>query len=36
MRDAVQKLWPELEWIRDSDLREKVIETWVRANPTRW
>jgi putative nucleotidyltransferase with HDIG domain len=31
MRDAVRKLWPELEWIADEDLREKVTGTWVRA-----
>jgi len=28
---AVEKLWPELEWITNRDLREKVIATWVRA-----
>ena len=31
MRDAVEKLWPELDWIKDRDLREKVAATWVRA-----
>jgi len=31
MRDAVRKLWPELEWIKDGDLREKVTDTWVKA-----
>ncbi|MBZ5587468.1 MAG: HDIG domain-containing protein [Acidobacteriia bacterium] len=31
MRDAVEKLWPELEWIKDDDLRKKVTETWIRA-----
>lgn len=31
MRDAVEKLWPELAWIRDEDLREKTLQTWVRA-----
>jgi putative nucleotidyltransferase with HDIG domain len=31
MREAVQKLWPELEWIADADLREKVTDTWVKA-----
>jgi len=29
--EAVRKLWPELEWIRDRDLRDKVAATWVRA-----
>jgi putative nucleotidyltransferase with HDIG domain len=28
---AVEKLWPELEWIRNRELREKVAATWVRA-----
>jgi putative nucleotidyltransferase with HDIG domain len=31
MREAVEKLWPELEWIEDPTLREQVTETWVRA-----
>jgi len=31
MREAVRELWPELEWISDPDLREKVTLTWVKA-----
>ena len=31
MRDAVRKLWPELDWIQDPDLRDKTLETWVKA-----
>jgi putative nucleotidyltransferase with HDIG domain len=31
MREAVEKLWPELEWIRDEGLRHAVRDTWVRA-----
>jgi putative nucleotidyltransferase with HDIG domain len=31
MRDAVQRLWPELEWISAPELREKVAATWARA-----
>jgi putative nucleotidyltransferase with HDIG domain len=31
MRDAVERLWPELEWIGDGSLREQVTATWVRA-----
>jgi putative nucleotidyltransferase with HDIG domain len=31
MREAVEKLWPELEWIGDHDLRKKVTDTWIRA-----
>ena len=30
-RADVQKLWPELEWIEDPDLREKVTRTWELA-----
>ena len=28
---AVQKLWPELDWIQDAGLREKVTKTWELA-----
>jgi len=31
MRQAVQRLWPELAWIKDEDLRTKVTDTWVKA-----
>jgi putative nucleotidyltransferase with HDIG domain len=31
LREAVQKLWPELEWICDPGLREQVTQTWIRA-----
>lgn len=31
MRDAVLRLWPELEWIEDPDLREQTTETWIKA-----
>ena len=31
LAEAVRKLWPELEWIRDRNLRDKVAATWVRA-----
>lgn len=31
MRDAVRRLWPEIEWIADADLREKTLKTWIRA-----
>ncbi|MFO7369138.1 MAG: HDIG domain-containing protein [Bacteroidales bacterium] len=27
----IKKLWPELEWIQDRDLRDKVTATWVLA-----
>lgn len=29
--EAVRKLWPELEWIRDAALRQAVERTWARA-----
>jgi len=31
MREAVETLWPELAWIRNEELREKVLRTWVKA-----
>ena len=31
MRDAVKRLWPELEWIADPALREQTARTWDRA-----
>ena len=31
MREDVRRLWPELEWIADPDLKEKVAFTWERA-----
>ncbi|HLH08755.1 MAG TPA: HD domain-containing protein [Terriglobales bacterium] len=31
MQDALARLWPELQWICDSDLRQKVAQTWTRA-----
>ena len=31
MRDDVKRLWPELEWIADDDLRGKVGRTWEMA-----
>ncbi|HEY3355591.1 MAG TPA: HDIG domain-containing protein [Polyangia bacterium] len=31
MRDAVERLWPELSWITDGDLREQVARTWELA-----
>jgi putative nucleotidyltransferase with HDIG domain len=30
-REAVQRLWPELEWIENAELREKVAKTWELA-----
>jgi len=31
MRDKVMALWPEIEWIQDETLREKVTDAWVYA-----
>ena len=31
MTEQVQKLWPELEWIKDKSLREKTAKTWELA-----
>lgn len=31
MRDAVRTLWPEIDWIRDGALRERVTATWIKA-----
>lgn len=31
MNDVVKKLWPELDWISDPDLREKTAATWEKA-----
>jgi putative nucleotidyltransferase with HDIG domain len=30
-RQAVDRLWPELKWIQNPDLREKVAATWTLA-----
>ncbi len=31
MREAVKRLWPEIDWIQDAQLREQVTETWTKA-----
>ena len=31
MKDQVYKLWPELNWIQDEDLRNKTAKTWEMA-----
>lgn len=31
MREAVERLWPELQWISDPQLKEQVTNTWVVA-----
>ena len=31
MRDKVIEIWPEISWIEDAGLREKVTDAWVYA-----
>jgi len=31
LRDEVKRIWPELEWIEDEDLRARVTDCWERA-----
>jgi putative nucleotidyltransferase with HDIG domain len=31
LREEVERLWPELEWIVDEELRERTKRTWIRA-----
>ncbi len=31
MTEEIKKLWPELEWINDPELREKTARTWELA-----
>lgn len=31
LRDDVKRIWPELEWIEDQELREKTTDCWQRA-----
>lgn len=31
MRESVRRIWPELDWIQDPELKERVTETWVTA-----
>jgi putative nucleotidyltransferase with HDIG domain len=31
MRDAVERLWPEIGWIDGPELREQVTQTWIKA-----
>ena len=31
MLDQVNKLWPELEWIKDETLRKQTADTWALA-----
>ena len=31
MREEVRKLWPELDWIADASVRDKVARIWELA-----
>ncbi len=31
MRERIKEIWPEIEWIEDAELKEKVYETWEYA-----
>jgi putative nucleotidyltransferase with HDIG domain len=31
MREAVERLWPEIAWIENPELREQVTQTWIQA-----
>ena len=31
MRDKIKSIWPEIEWIKDEELKEKVIDCWIYA-----
>ncbi|MCW8809742.1 MAG: phosphohydrolase, partial [Ignavibacteriaceae bacterium] len=31
MRDKVLKIWPEINWIQNKELREKTLDCWVYA-----
>jgi len=31
MREAVERLWPEIQWISDSKLREQVTQAWIKG-----
>ena len=31
MRDRLEEIWPEIEWIKDAELKERVYQTWEYA-----
>ena len=31
MKDKILKIWPEINWIKDDDLRSKTLDAWVYA-----
>lgn len=31
MNETIHQLWPELDWIKNTDLRDRVTQAWARA-----
>lgn len=31
MKDRIKKIWPEIEWIKDEEIKEKVYACWIYA-----
>ncbi|MFZ0480799.1 MAG: hypothetical protein WAL71_16785 [Terriglobales bacterium] len=31
VRETVDRLWPEIQWIDDAKLREQVTQPWIKA-----
>lgn len=31
MKEKVKKIWPEINWIKDEELKTKVLECWIYA-----
>ena len=31
MKDKVLKIWPEINWIKNEELKEKVLNCWIYA-----
>ena len=31
LRETIQRLWPEIDWINNLPLRERVTETWIKG-----
>lgn len=31
MRESIQRLWPEIEWISNPQLRQQVTDVWIKA-----
>ena len=31
MKNKIKKIWPEIEWIKDKELKQKTLDCWVYA-----